>query len=80
MIVEDAKRMLELRHKIAALETQIDALAAHSEMACRIDTLPGFGRVCSAELAGEIGSLQRFNGESSLALYMGCLLYTSRCV
>jgi transposase len=71
MIVEDAKRMLELRYKIGALETQIDALAAHSEMACRIDTLPGFGRVCSAELAGEIGSLQRFNGESSLALYVG---------
>lgn len=71
MIVEDAKRMLELRHKIGALQTRIDALAAHSEMACRIDTIPGFGRVCSAELAGEIGSLQRFSGESSLALYVG---------
>ena len=71
MIVEDAKRILELRHKIAALQKQIDTLAAHSEIACRIDTIPGFGRVCSAELAGEIGSLQRFRGESSLALYIG---------
>ena len=71
MIVEDAKRMLELHHKIGALQTQIDALAAHSEMAGRIDTIPGFGRVCSAELAGEIGSLRRFSGESSLALYVG---------
>lgn len=71
MIVEDAKRILELRRKIGALQKQIDVLAAHSEMACRIDTIPGFGRVCSAELAGEIGSLQRFSGESSLALYVG---------
>ena len=71
MIVEDAKRVRELRDKIGALQAQIDALAAQSEMACRIDTIPGFGRVCSAELAGEIGSLQRFGGESSLALYVG---------
>ena len=63
--------MLELRHKIGALQKQIDTLATHSEMACHIDTIPGFGRVCSAELAGEIGSLQRFSGESSLALYVG---------
>lgn len=71
MIIEDAKRILELRRKIGALQKQIDALAADSEMACHIDTIPGFGRVCSAELAGEIGSLQRFRGESSLALYVG---------
>lgn len=71
MIVDDAKRILELRQKIAALQKQIDTLAAHSEIARRIDTIPGFGRVCSAELAGEIGSLQRFSGESSLALYIG---------
>jgi transposase len=71
MIVEDAKRMLELRHQIDALQTRIDGLAAHSEIACRIDTIPSFGRVCSAEIAGEIGSLQRFSGESSLALYVG---------
>ena len=71
MIVEDARTMLELRHKIGALQKQIDTLATHSEMACHIDTIPGFGRVCSAELAGEIGSLQRFSGESSLALYVG---------
>jgi transposase len=71
MIIEDAKRMLELRRPIGALQTQIDALARHSEMACHIDSLPGFGGVCSAELAGEIGSIQRFGGESSLALYVG---------
>ncbi|MDO8789142.1 MAG: IS110 family transposase [Sulfuritalea sp.] len=71
MIVEDGKRLLELRHTIGVLQTQINGLAAQSEMACRIDTIPGFGRVCSAELAGEIGSLQRFSGESSLALYVG---------
>jgi len=71
MIIEDAKRMLELREAIGALQTQIDALAEHSEMACRIDTIPGFGRVCAPELAGEIGAHERFRGESSLALYVG---------
>lgn len=71
MIIEDAKRMIELRKHIGALQTQIDALAEHSEIARRIDTIPGFGRICAPELAGEIGSLQRFRGESSLALYVG---------
>ena len=34
-------------------------------------SIPGFGPICSAELAGEIGTLERFASESSLALYLG---------
>ncbi|HYN38645.1 MAG TPA: transposase, partial [Rhodospirillales bacterium] len=30
-----------------------------------------FGQVCSAELAGEIGTIERFRSEASLALYLG---------
>jgi transposase len=71
MIVEDAKRMLELRCRIGALQKEIDALAKQSGIAGHIDSIPGFGSICSAELAGEIGSIQRFREESSLALYVG---------
>lgn len=71
MIVEDARRILDLRTKIKALEEQCAALAADSEIACLIDTLPGFALVCSSELAGEIGTLDRFAGEAGLAVYLG---------
>jgi transposase len=71
MIVEDAKRMLELRRQIGALQKEIDTLAQQSGIAAHLDSIPGFACVCSAELAGEIGSIQRFRGESSLALYVG---------
>ena len=71
MIVEDARRILELRAKIKALEGQCATLAGDSEIARLIDTLPGFALVCSSELAGEIGTLERFAGEASLAVYLG---------
>ena len=34
-------------------------------------TIPGFGAICTAELAGEIGTIDRFSSEASLALYLG---------
>ncbi len=42
-----------------------------SQMAQMIDSIPGFGVVCASELAGEIGTLDRFEAERSLALYLG---------
>ena len=36
-----------------------------------IKSIPGFGPVSTAELAGEIGNNDRFSSEPSLALYMG---------
>jgi transposase len=71
MIVQDARRMLELGTQIRALETHLEALAAASAMARRIDSIPGYGLISTAELAGEIGSLERFERESSLAMYLG---------
>lgn len=44
---------------------------AQSRLAQLIDTIPGFGRVCASELAGELGTVERFSQESSLALYLG---------
>lgn len=71
MIIEDAQRILELLDKIKALDTAIDKLSATSQLAHRIGSLPGFGSTTMAELAGEIGTLERYSGESSLALYLG---------
>ncbi len=30
-----------------------------------------YGAICTAELAGEIGTIERFGSEASLALYLG---------
>jgi len=71
MIVADARRILELLTQIEALEATCAQMAAGSELAGRIDSIPGFGPIASAELAGEIGTLERFPSEASLALYVG---------
>ena len=61
--------MLELNRRIKALEAEIERIS--SAMARRLRSIPGFGAVCAAEPAGEIGTIQRFRGEGSLALYLG---------
>jgi transposase len=69
--VSRAKRILELLGEIAALEVAIVELSRESEIARRLDSIPGVDKVSSAELAGEIGTFDRFTGEASLALYLG---------
>jgi transposase len=71
MIIRDAERILELIEEIKNLETKMESLSSESEIACRLRTIGGFGSVCSAELAGEIGVIERFESEASLALYLG---------
>ena len=71
MIQQDAQRVLALSRDIKALENSIRATATDSELAQIIQSIPGFGDTCSAELAGEIGSLVRFESEAGLALYTG---------
>lgn len=71
MIVDDAKRILELKDKIKALEAQIEVLVEQSFLATLLSSIPGFGVVCTAEIAGEIGTMSRFNSESGVALYLG---------
>lgn len=78
MILEDARRILELMAQIKRLETKIAPLAESSELARRWRSIPGFGPTCSAELAGEIGTPVRFAGESSLALYLGMAALDNR--
>jgi len=71
MIIRDAKRIIELKQEIKVLEKHVEDLLSESEMASRIKTITGFGSVSAAELAGEIGVLERFKNESGLALYLG---------
>lgn len=71
MLYSDAMRLLALRREVEVLERQIATISAESEMARRIESIPGFGLVCSAELAGEIGDLGRFESEAGLAVYIG---------
>ena len=71
MIQADAMRILSLREAIAQLEIQIAELTAQSRIAQRLLTLPGVGSACASELAGEIGNIERFKDEASLAVYLG---------
>ena len=78
MIVSDATRVLELMGQIASLDKAIKALARESEIARRLGTIPGFGKTSVAELAGEIGTFERFESEASLALYLGMCPLTNQ--
>lgn len=71
MLYEDASRILELKEKINQLQDDIAQLIPLSHIAKTIETIPGFATISSGELAGEIGTLDRFNSEASLALYLG---------
>lgn len=71
MIIEDAKRILQLHQQIHTLDEAMENLGDHSEIARRLTTIGGFGKTSVAELAGEIGTLERFASEGSLALYVG---------
>lgn len=71
MIQEDARRCLELDEKIKRLRTKIAEIAQDSKIAKTLRSIPGYGAVCTSELAGEIGTIDRFTSEGSLALYLG---------
>ena len=71
MIQEDARRCLELDEKIKRLRNKIAEIAKDSKIAKTLRSIPGFGAVCTSELAGEIGTVERFTSEGSLSLYLG---------
>jgi transposase len=71
MIQEDALRILELIHKISAMEVRIEEVTRQSMIAQKLSTIPGFALVAKSELAGEIGTIARFKDNAGLALYLG---------
>jgi transposase len=71
MIIADGKRILELLDQVKALEGTLAHITRTSELAGRLSTIVGFGVPTAAALAGEIGTIERFASQSSLALYLG---------
>ncbi len=71
MIIEDARRILALKNDIKALELRCKTLMQESQAARLIDSIPGFAVICASELAGEIGTIDRFASEHSLVFYLG---------
>ena len=71
MIISDAKRVVGLLSQIDSLKKAMQKIAEDSEIARLLATIPGFGEITAEELAGEIGTLERFKSEASLALYLG---------
>jgi transposase len=71
MVIQDAKRILMLQQEIKELEEEIGNLSGHSSLAQHLQSIPGFGKITVAELAGEIGAIERFSNQASLALYVG---------
>lgn len=71
LIHEDVLRIIALNDRIKEINTEIAHLSEQSTVATLIRSINGFGETCSAELAGEIGTIERFTKESSLALYLG---------
>ena len=57
--------------QIKALDTATRALCGDSAIATRIESIPDFGETSSAELAGEISTVEQFEYEASFALYSG---------
>ena len=71
MILQDARRIQALGLDIKALDRQIKGAALESALAQTLLSIPGFGDTSAAELAGEIGTVARFESEAGLALYVG---------
>jgi transposase len=53
------------------MEAKLEGIASRSVIAQKIETIPGFGAISKVELAAEIGTIDRFEDEGSLALYLG---------
>lgn len=71
MIVEDARRILELKKRIKDLDKQIGELCERSRLAGIVRSIPGFGLTCTSEIVAEVATIDRFRSEKSLAMYLG---------
>lgn len=71
MIVEDARRILELKKRIKDLDKQIAELCERSRLAGIVRSIPGFGLTCTSEIVAEVATIDRFRSEKSLAMYLG---------
>ena len=71
MIRHDTMRIRELSRRIKPWQIHTAGVAGNAAIAGRLVSMPGCGAISSAEPAGETGTVRRFRGEASLALYLG---------
>ncbi|MCF6218775.1 MAG: IS110 family transposase [Gammaproteobacteria bacterium] len=71
LVRQDVLRIIELRTMIKTIDKQLVVLMEQSAIAQHLLSIKGFGDTSCAELAGEIGCVERFEKETSLALYLG---------
>jgi len=71
LIRQDVLRIKELGELIALLDKRIYALTSQSKIGKRLLTIKGYGNSSCGTLTGEIGNIDRFEKESSLAVYLG---------
>ncbi len=58
-----------VRRQLAELNRAIRARLSRSELAVRLDGIPGFGQVLAHTVMGEIGRIERFRSHRALASY-----------
>jgi transposase len=71
MLNQDIARIVALGQMIKALDIMILERLGLSQIGQRLLSIKGFGVTSCGELAGEIGCIERFKKESSLASYNG---------
>lgn len=71
LVRQDVVRIIELRTMVKTLDKHLISLMGQSTIAQHLLSIKGFGNTSCAELAGEIGCIERFEKEASLALYLG---------
>jgi transposase len=71
MLKQDIMRIISLGDMIRELDQHILERLGVSSIGSRLLSIKGFGVTSCGELAGEIGCIERFKSESSLALYIG---------
>ncbi|MCZ6803656.1 MAG: transposase [Proteobacteria bacterium] len=71
LVRQEVLRIIELRTMVKTLDKQLISLMEQSTLAQHLLSIKGYGNTSCAELAGEIGCIERFEKEASLALYLG---------
>jgi transposase len=71
ILTEVHSEMMELEQRIAAMNNEIDAIAARSDTARRLMTVPGIGPLASTALLAAAGSGRQFRKARDLAAWLG---------
>jgi transposase len=71
LLAELARDLLGLEERVAGLTRKINAIAAQSEAARRLTTIPGIGELTASAIVAAVGSGKQFRTARDLAAWMG---------